>query len=163
MVFFCVGFFFVLFFAFYLFFFIYLFFFSFLSFFPFSGFVFPYKNRPQSQQRVRKSAALGTKLQKSKAGGGPRPQQCHGWEGGEWGDTQSPIRPSVRPHTATAMGAQHGGGSGGVGSSQLTQNSRRWRRGPSSIPASHLLAEGPSVTQQSRARGRLHFMANLNP
>lgn len=95
MVFFCVGFFFVLFFAFYLFFFIYLFFFSFLSFFPFSGFVFPYKNRPQSQQRVRKSAALGTKLQKSKAGGGPRPQQCHGWEGGEWGDTKP--HPSVCP------------------------------------------------------------------
>lgn len=140
------------------------FFFSFLSFFPFSGFVFPYKNRPQSQQRVRKSAALGTKLQKSKAGGGPRPQQCHGWEGGEWGDTQSPIRPSVRPHAATAMGAQRGAALGALGA----HSSHRTVAGGGGAPAAsqHPIsspAEGPSVTQQSRARGRLHFMANLNP
>lgn len=110
------------------------------------------ENRPPSVQNY--------KSQRRAVGRGP--SSAMAGRGGN-GGTQSPIRPSVRPHTATAMGAQRGGGSGGVGSSQLTQNSRRWRRGPSSIPASHLLAEGPSVTQQSRARGRLHFMANLNP
>lgn len=87
------------------------------------------ENRPPSVQNY--------KSQRRAVGRGP--SSAMAGRGGN-GGTQSPIRPSVRPHTATAMGAQRGGGSGGVGSSQLTQNSRRWRRGPSSIPASHLLA-----------------------
>ena len=63
------------------------------------------------------------------------------WLGGGGMGGHTKPHPSVCPSPHShCNGSTARGGSGGVGSSQLTQNSRRWRRGPSSIPASHLLA-----------------------
>lgn len=68
-----------------------------------------------------------------------------------------PTQPLQWEHsTGAALGAlgahsSHRTVAGGGGAPAASQH-------PISSPA-----EGPSVTQQSRARGRLHFMANLNP
>lgn len=111
------------------------------------------ENRPPSVQNY--------KSQRRAVGRGP--SSAMAGRGGN-GGTQSPIRPSVRPHAATAMGAQRGAALGALGA----HSSHRTVAGGGGAPAAsqHPIsspAEGPSVTQQSRARGRLHFMANLNP
>lgn len=112
------------------------------------------ENRPPSVQNY--------KSQRRAVGRGP--SSAMAGRGGNGGTHKAPsVRLSVptQPlqweHSAgAALGAlgahsSHRTVAGGGGAPAASQH-------PISSPA-----EGPSVTQQSRARGRLHFMANLNP